>query len=152
MERPGIPLREFLLAAQRDVQQVLEHLASPETRRMGPGAPAAVIATVGAVKLAVPVTFHLVPARGRAAAAGGAAGGPGPAPDPSLAGPAPDPGAAVWDPDAGAPGPGVGTAATAPPPRARWELRVATPATCPPGAPLGRVEVEFITCPKQYGD
>lgn len=37
MDSPGLPLRELILLARQDVQQVIEYLASPVARRVAPG-------------------------------------------------------------------------------------------------------------------
>lgn len=127
MSPPGLPLREFILLAQRDVQQAIEYLATPAARRVAPDAPAAVIASVGSLKLTVPVTYALRSRRTlRRTSATPPAAAPAAGPDqPVLGLPAPRPG---------------------------YELVVATPGlVCQGSEPIGRVEIELITCPKQYG-
>lgn len=128
MSELRLPLRALLLLAQRDVQQVLEYLATPEARRVAPDAPAAVLATIGRLKLSVPVTFDLV---GQAIARDGTE--PGADAQPAAGNPRPD---------------GRVTRPVRQPEGA--ELLVATPGICSHREPMGTVEVEFITCPKQY--
>lgn len=133
MSSPALSLREFIRLAQRDVQQVIEYLASPEARRMAPDAPAAVIATVGRLKLVVPVTYGLVGRPGKGARP------PGEAPPPAPAEAAPE-------------APAVLVASPPPEQRPGYELVVATPdSNCQMTEHVGKVEIEFITCPKQYG-
>lgn len=60
MSDTRLPLRTLVMLAQRDVQRVLEYLASPEARRVAPETPSAVIATVGRLKLSIPVVYDLV--------------------------------------------------------------------------------------------
>lgn len=92
-------LAEFLLLAQREVQMALEYLATPEARRVAPDAPAAVIATIGSLKMGIPVTYELVGRRGKR----------------------------------------------------RRRLVVVMPSNCQDGEHVGRVQVDLITCPKEYG-
>lgn len=129
MSSPRLSLSEFLLLAQREVQQVLEYLASPEARRESPELPSAVMATVGRLKLAVPVTFST--------------SGPALQQEPGEA----EPSQEVED------GPQAAVSHVHPHPAGRVvprgrRLLVATPEDCRLGDQLGRVEIEFITCPK----
>ncbi|HYG56947.1 MAG TPA: hypothetical protein VD902_02620, partial [Symbiobacteriaceae bacterium] len=59
---PGnaMKLAAFLALAQHEVQQTLEYLAHPEIRKVSPDAPSQVLATVGNVKLHVPLQIAIV--------------------------------------------------------------------------------------------
>ncbi len=61
MSRTTLKLAPFLALAQHEVQQTLEYLARPEVRRISPERPANVLATIGNVKITVPLQFALVP-------------------------------------------------------------------------------------------
>jgi hypothetical protein len=58
---PGnvLKLSAFLALAQHEVQQTLEYLARPEVRQVGQASPSQVLATVGNVKLTVPLQFAI---------------------------------------------------------------------------------------------
>lgn len=55
----ALKLSAFLALAQHEVQQTLEYLAHPEVRRIAPDAPSQVLATVGNVKMTVPLQFGI---------------------------------------------------------------------------------------------
>lgn len=59
MTRRGMKLAAFLALAQHEVQQTLEYLAQPQLREVSAQAPSQVLATVGSVKLTVPVAFQI---------------------------------------------------------------------------------------------
>lgn len=57
MSRNRMKLAAFLALAQHEVQQVIEYLGDPRVRQVGRGSPSEVLATVGSVKMTVPVQF-----------------------------------------------------------------------------------------------
>jgi hypothetical protein len=121
-----LKLSAFLALAQHEVQQTLEYLAQPELRRVGPDAPAPVLATVGNVKLTVPLQFAI---------------GATPALPPTAPGKPADP-AEILLP--GAPWP--------PGSKLRYQINVATVPACTetgfPALGMGSLQIEFITVVK----
>jgi hypothetical protein len=123
-----IKLSAFLAIAQHEVQQTLEYLAHPDVRRQDQGAPSQVLATIGNVKLSIPLQVALVQSPHL--------GGSRPPGAPPAAGEILLPGA-PWPPGS----------------KMRYQLNVATPQGCTETtfacAPLGTLQIEFITVLKQ---
>lgn len=147
--QPKLNLAAFIALAQHEVQKALEYLAQPEVRVQSPEAPSQIFATVGTVRMSVPLRYVVWPEP------------PHPvlpvtpidAPQPMQA-PPPAPGIqpvdAAQDPGAilapGMPWPPGGQ------PVVRYHLNVSTVGGCAEeggcGA-TGKIEIEFITCLKQ---
>jgi hypothetical protein len=126
---PGNPMKlaAFLALAQHEVQQTLEYLAHPEVRQISTAAPSQVLATVGNVKLTVPLHFAIGPSPRRPQRPPGAA----PQPEELLLPGAP------WPPGS----------------KMLYQINVANPQGCTetgfPNTRLGSLTVEFITVLKQ---
>jgi|GEM_PF-6052252 len=119
-----LKLAAFLALAQHEVQQTLEYLARPEVRGIAPETPSPVLATVGNVKLTVPLQFAIARTPLRRTQPTG---------DPAellLPG-------APWPPGS----------------KMRYQINVATATDCMEtglsAAPLGTLQIEFITVLKQ---
>lgn len=126
---PGHPMKlaAFLALAQHEVQQTLEYLAHPQVRQISTEAPSQVLATVGNVKLTVPLHFAI-------------------GQTPRL--PHRPPGAAQPPAELLLPG-----APWPPGSKAYYQINVASPTGCTetgfPSLSLGTLTVEFITVLKQ---
>lgn len=122
-----LKLSAFLALAQHEVQQTIEYLSQPQLRRVGPDAPSPVLATVGNVKMTVPLQFAV---------------GPAAAVPPNRPGAPTDPLEILLP---GAPWP--------PGSKMRYQINVATVPGCTetgfPSLGLGTLQIEFITVVKQ---
>ncbi|MGE5674228.1 MAG: hypothetical protein ACM3XM_10100 [Mycobacterium leprae] len=123
MTEPAVPLRTLILLAQRDLQAALEYLSQPEARAISPDTPAAVIGTVGRMKLTIPLAFSLShPGRSRTHE------------EPVV----------ELDTEGKPPTTHVERVNLT-----GHELMVNTRLQCEAGKPHGTLEIEFITCPKE---
>lgn len=126
MARNRMKLAAFLALAQHEVQQAIEYLGDSRVRQVAPGSPSEVLATVGSVKMTVPVQFAITRSPGRLG------GSPVPGSDP----------AEILMP--GRPWP-TGS-------KVRYQLEVATLATTRHAhdpVTTGTLQIEFITVLKQ---
>jgi len=126
MARNRMKLAAFLALAQHEVQQVIEYLGDARVRQVSPTSPSEVLATVGSVKMTVPVEFAIAHSPARSG------GAPTPGSDP----------AEILVP--GRPWP--------PGSRARFQLEVATVASgrhAHDQRTTGTLQIEFMTVLKQ---
>jgi hypothetical protein len=122
-----LKLAAFLALAQHEVQQTLEYLAHPEVRKVNQETPSQVLATVGNVKLTVPLQFAIAQSPPLRTAPPGQQAAPA---ELLLPG-------APWPPGS----------------KLRYQINVATAQPCTetgfPSLALGTLQVEFITVLKQ---
>lgn len=125
----GNPLKlaAFLALAQHEVQQTLEYLAHPDIRKVSQETPSQVLATVGNVKLTVPLQFAIAQSPPLRTAHPGQPAAPA---ELLLPG-------APWPPGS----------------KMRYQINVATiqpyMETCFPSSAMGTLQIEFITVLKQ---
>lgn len=138
VQKQPLNLAAFLALAQHEVQKVIEYAAQPEVRQQGPEAPSQVFAQLGTVRMTIPVRFGVAAERGRASRS--TKGAPPTVCCDATTG---DP-REVLQP--GMPWPPEGRT------QMRYHLHVSTVGGCAEEGgcgPVGKIEIEFVTCLKQ---